>query len=121
MVGLPQNPHRESGRLVGRLPDLPAELYNSAVLLNQTLRGKEGPEVPIGVKHPLTDAKGYAVVALYGFLAAGVDPADGLVDTAVDLGRSIVVVQRCLGWSADNRRGGYNGFDVGLSQYRWSK
>lgn len=86
-----------AGRPVGRPLDPPAELYNSVALLSQTLRGKEGPEVPIGVKHPLTDARGYAVVALYGFLAAGVDPVGGLVDIVVDLGRSIVVVQWCLG------------------------
>lgn len=65
-------------------------------------------------------------MALYGFLAAGVGPPGGLVDIVVDLDRSIVV-QRCPGGGADTRRDvsdGYNGFDVGLSQYqygRWSK
>lgn len=72
------------------------------------------------MKHPLTDAKGCGVeVASY----------DYLVDIAVNFGRSTVVprvgvVRDCPDWSVDILRGGfgeYSGFDVGLSQYRWSR
>lgn len=126
MVGLHQNPRHGSGRLVDLSLDLPAELHNSAVLLNQTLRGKEVPEVPIGVKHPLNDAKGYAVgLASYGFLAVGVDFAGGLVDIVVNLGRSNfvvrAVVQWCLCWGVDIRRDVFGGCNVGLSQYRYGR
>lgn len=82
VVGLLQSLCRGSGRPVDRSLDLLADFHNSAVLLNQKLHETEGPEVPTGVKHPLTDAKGCAVeVASY----------DYLVDIAVDFGRSTVV------------------------------
>lgn len=125
-VGLPQSPHRESGRPVDRPLDLLADLHKSAALLNQTPRETEGPEVLIGVKHPLTDAKGWGAVgvASYDFLAAGVGSASCLAGiVVVGLGRSIVA-QSCLNWSVDILRGfgGYNGsgVGVGLGQYRWS-
>lgn len=123
-VGLPQSPRRESGRPVDRHLDLLADLHKSAALLNQTPRETEGPEVLIGVKHPLTDAKGCCAVgvASYDFLAAGVGSAGCLVGIVVaGFGRSIVVAQGCLNWSVDILRG-YNGsgVGVGLGQYRWS-
>lgn len=119
VVGLPQSLCRESGRPVDRPLGLLADFHNFAVLLNQTLRETEGPEVPIGVKHPLTDAKGCAVEAA---------SYDCLVDIAAGFDRSTVVprvaVRGCPDWSVDILRGGsggYSDFDVGLSQYRWGR
>lgn len=119
-VGLPQSPHRESGRPVDQPLDLLADLRKSAALLNRTPREREGPEVLTGVKHPLTDAKGCYGVGVASYDVGSVGYLDGIV---VELGRSIVrvVAQGCPNWSVDILRG-YNcfGVGVGLGQYRWS-